>query len=79
MRERTRGNSGSRNKLAAACRKVSCHAKVAWRKRKLVSKVQTQGNCGLRKELAVACREMTHRAEMAWHSGTIARDMTSTM
>jgi hypothetical protein len=29
-KERTRGNHGSRRKLAAACRKVSRHAKVAW-------------------------------------------------
>jgi hypothetical protein len=29
MRERTQGYSGSRRKLAAACRKVSCLAKVA--------------------------------------------------
>jgi hypothetical protein len=29
MRERTRGNSGSRRKSAATCRKVSHHAKVA--------------------------------------------------
>jgi hypothetical protein len=29
MRERTRGNSGSRRKLAAACRKVSLRSKVA--------------------------------------------------
>jgi hypothetical protein len=28
-KERTRGNCESRRKLAAACRKVSCHAKVA--------------------------------------------------
>jgi hypothetical protein len=30
-KERTRGNRGSRRKSAAACRKVSFHAKVAWR------------------------------------------------
>jgi hypothetical protein len=29
---RTQGYCGSRRKLAAACRKVSCCAKVAWRK-----------------------------------------------
>jgi hypothetical protein len=36
MKERTRGKSGSRRKFAAACRKVSHRAKMAWRKRKLV-------------------------------------------
>jgi hypothetical protein len=29
-KERTRGNSGSRRKLAAACRKMPHRAKVAW-------------------------------------------------
>jgi hypothetical protein len=33
MKERTWGNSGSRRKSAAVCRKVSRRAKVAWRKR----------------------------------------------
>jgi hypothetical protein len=45
-KERTRGNRGSRRKLAAACRKVSRPAKVAWRKRKLVRRSGTQENCG---------------------------------
>jgi hypothetical protein len=31
-KERTRGYRGSRRKSAAACKKVSRHAKVAWRK-----------------------------------------------
>jgi hypothetical protein len=50
MRERTRGNSGSRRKLAAACRKVSRHAKVAWRKRNLIRKIRTLEKCGRQKE-----------------------------
>jgi hypothetical protein len=36
MKERTRGNRGSRRKSAAACRKVSRCAKVAWQKRSLL-------------------------------------------
>jgi hypothetical protein len=68
-RERTRGNSISRRKSAATCRKVSRRAKVAWRKGKLVRKFRTQGNCGSRKALAVARREMTHRAEVARRRG----------
>jgi hypothetical protein len=38
-------------KLAAACRKVSRHATVAWRKRKLFRRSGIQGNFGPRKEL----------------------------
>jgi hypothetical protein len=69
MRERDWGNSGFSRKLAAACRKVSRYAKVAWRKRKLVRKIRTQGNYGSRKETAVARREMTHCAEVARRRG----------
>jgi hypothetical protein len=36
-KELIRGSGGSRTKLAAACRKVSRHATVAWRKRELFS------------------------------------------
>jgi hypothetical protein len=41
-----RGECESRRKLVAACRKVSCRAAVAWRKRNLVRNIRTQGNCG---------------------------------
>jgi hypothetical protein len=34
-KERTRGNRGSGRKSAAACRKVSHHEKMAWRKRNI--------------------------------------------
>jgi hypothetical protein len=37
-KERTQGNRGSRRKSAAACRKVSRRAKVAWRKRNIAIK-----------------------------------------
>jgi hypothetical protein len=40
-KKKTRGNIGSRRKLAAACRKVSRRAKVAWRKKKLFRKIGT--------------------------------------
>jgi hypothetical protein len=36
-KELTRGYCGSRRKLAAACRKVSHHARVAWCKRYIIS------------------------------------------
>jgi hypothetical protein len=66
MTNRTRGNSGSRRKSAAACRKVSRRAKVAWRKRKLVRRIGTQENCGPRKEFSSAGIRMTHSAKVAW-------------
>jgi hypothetical protein len=40
----TRGDCGSWMQLAAACRKVSCHAAVAWHKRNIFRKSWTHGN-----------------------------------
>jgi hypothetical protein len=71
--ERTRGNSGFRKKFAAACRKVSRRAKVAWRKRNLFRNVQTQRKCGARKKLAVARRNVPRRAKVEWRKRNIAR------
>jgi hypothetical protein len=53
-KELNRGICGSQKKLAAAWRKVSCHATVAWHKRKILRKSWTQGNCGLRQEFAAS-------------------------
>jgi hypothetical protein len=53
-KELNRGNCRSRKKLAAACRKVSRHAGMVWRKRKLFRRTGTQEICGRRKELAIA-------------------------
>jgi hypothetical protein len=64
-KERTRGESGSRRKSAAACRKVSRRAKVAWRKRKLIRRIGTQENCGPRNEFSPTGIRTTHRAEVA--------------
>jgi hypothetical protein len=47
----TRGDGESRKKLVAACRKVSCRAAVAWRKRNLSRKIRIQVNCGPRQKL----------------------------
>jgi hypothetical protein len=47
-KEIIRGNGGCRSKLAATCRKVSSHATVAWRKRKLFRKSETRGFCASR-------------------------------
>jgi hypothetical protein len=66
-KERTRGNCGSRRKVAAACRKVSRHAKVAGRNRNLFRNVQTLEKCGWRKEFTVSrirttcCKKVTRR------------------
>jgi hypothetical protein len=40
-----RGDSESRKKLVAACRKVFRRATVAWRKRTILRDIRTQGNC----------------------------------
>jgi fused signal recognition particle receptor len=46
-----RGDGESRKKLVAACRKVSCRATVAWRKRSIFRDIRTQGDCGPRRKL----------------------------
>jgi hypothetical protein len=66
-KERARGNRGSRRKSAAACRKVSRRAKVAWRKTILVRRSGIQENCGPLKEFSPTGIRMTHRAKVAWH------------
>jgi hypothetical protein len=50
QKESTRGNRGHWRKSAAACRKVSHCARVAWHRKSVVSKIGTQENCGPRKE-----------------------------
>jgi hypothetical protein len=72
-KERTRGNRGSRRKSAAACRKVSRRAKVAWHKRNLVRRIETRTNYGPRKRLTVTGRKTTSRATVAWHSEKFVR------
>jgi hypothetical protein len=53
-KELTRSDCGTGKKLAAACRKVSSCATVAWRKRNHLRKIRTQENCGPHKEFAAA-------------------------
>jgi hypothetical protein len=73
-KERTRGNRGSRRKLAATCRKVSRLAKVAWRKRNLFRNVQTQKkNCRPRRRLAITGRKPTSRATAAWRNRNVVK------
>lgn len=64
-KELSRGDCGSQRKLAAACRKVSRHAAVAWRKRNLSRNIRTQRNHGPRKELAAAVGKTTRCARVA--------------
>jgi hypothetical protein len=74
MKETTRGNSGSRRKLSAACRKMFHQVKVAWRKEELVRMIRIQENCEPCKELAVALRETIHRAKVVRCKGSIVRN-----
>jgi hypothetical protein len=60
-KELTRGDCGSQKKLAAACRKASRRATVAWCKRNVFRKSWTHGNCGPRK-VAAARKKVTHCA-----------------
>jgi hypothetical protein len=53
-KELTRGDFGSRKKLAAACRKATSCATVAWQKRNLLRKIRTQENYGPHKVFAAA-------------------------
>jgi hypothetical protein len=71
-KELTPGICRSWRKLAAACRKVSRHARMAWRKGNVFRKILTQGYYGSRKELA-ADRKMTCRAGVARHKGNFIR------
>jgi hypothetical protein len=61
-KELNRGICGSREKLAATCRKVSHRATVAWRKMNILRKFWTQRNCGLRKEVTAAGMRITRCA-----------------
>jgi hypothetical protein len=71
-KEKTRGNRGSRRNSAAACRKLTRRAQVAWHKRNLVRRSGTQENCGPLKEFSAKGvlpyqNKDTHRAKVAWH------------
>jgi hypothetical protein len=64
-KELTRGDFESGKKLAAACRKVSSCATVAWHNRNLLRKIGTQENCGPHKEFAAARIRTTHCAKVS--------------
>jgi hypothetical protein len=61
--------------LAAACRKVSRYAAVAWRKRKLFRKSETHGFCGSRKGVTVADKRTTGHATVAWRKRKLTRNI----
>jgi hypothetical protein len=63
-KERTWGYCGSRRKSEAACKRVSCCAKMAWPKRNLFRNVQTQRKYGQWKKLGTGER-LNHHAEVA--------------
>jgi hypothetical protein len=83
-KERTRGNHGSRRKSAAACRKVSRCARVAWHKKRVVRKIGTQENCGPRKEFAAAgiratrCAKVTRRKGRSHEGPSVQRERRKT-
>jgi hypothetical protein len=68
-KERTWGKSGSRRKSATICRKVSRHAKVAWRKNNLFRKIWILEKCGWRKEYTAARIRMTRCVLVAQRKG----------
>jgi hypothetical protein len=72
-KELTQSDCGSRKKLAAACKKVSSCATVAWCKRNLFKKIGTQGNCGPQSKLTAAGIKMTHHARVAWRRENFIR------
>jgi hypothetical protein len=74
-KELNRGNCGSRRKLAAACRKVSRYATVAWRKRKLFRKSETRGYCDSRKGVTVADRRTSRHATVARRKRKLTRNI----
>jgi hypothetical protein len=77
-KELNRRDCGSGKKSAAACRKVSSYAKVAWRKRHLFEKIGTQGNCGPRSKLTSAGIKTTRHAEVTWRErNSIRKDWTT--
>jgi hypothetical protein len=56
---RIQANCESKRRSAAACRKVSRRARVAWRKRNVFRRFETQINYGPRKRLTVTGRKTT--------------------
>jgi hypothetical protein len=64
--ELTRSDCGSGKHLAAACKKITRRATVAWRKRKVLRRIGTQEICEQRSKLTAAGIKVTHHAGVAW-------------
>jgi hypothetical protein len=71
----TRRDFGSRRKSEVACRKVSRHATVAWRKRKTFRKSVIRGYCGSRKGVTVADRKTSRHAVVVWRKRNFTRNI----
>jgi hypothetical protein len=71
--ELTRGDCGSEKKLAAACKKITRRATVAWHIRNVLRKIVTQGNCEPRSTLTTAGIMMTRHAGVAWRRENYVR------
>jgi hypothetical protein len=68
----TGGYSGSRRKVTVAGKRTSCHATVAWLKRKVFRRSGNQESYGRRKELAIAEIRTTRYAGVIRRRGRIA-------
>jgi hypothetical protein len=68
-KELTRGDCGSRTKLASACRMMSRRAAMARCKRDIFRKIRIQANCEPRKELAAGGMKMIRCAKVAQLNG----------
>jgi hypothetical protein len=66
-KRRIQASCESKRKLAAACRKITRRATVAWRKRKVFRRIGTEENCGPRSTLTAAgIIKVTHHARVTW-------------
>jgi hypothetical protein len=64
-KKRIQASFESEKRSAAACKKVSRHATVAWRKRRVFRRIVTQGICGRRSTLTAAGIRTTRCAKVA--------------
>jgi hypothetical protein len=64
-KRRIQANCESKKRLAAACKKITRHATVAWRKRNVFRRIVTQGICGRRSTLTAAGIRTTRCAKVA--------------
>jgi hypothetical protein len=76
--ELTQGDCESGKKLAAACKKITRRATVAWRKKNVFRRTVTQGNCGPQSILTAAGKMMTrHAGVVGSKENFVRKDCTS--